>query len=243
VIRTPAPHELMDAWDAGSSEHRLQRSAPLVRAVTGLEPAALAELGIGERERVLVQVRERLFGDTMRALVECPSCGLELELEMATSTLLGATHGPEVVEVEVGDFHLSCRVPRSADLVDAAATGSTSAARAVLLSRAIVSAARDGQPVAAADLPDEAVTAVAARLAAAEPLAHVELPISCDACGATWTRPLDVDGYLWRELDAWAIRLLGEIDALATAYGWSESEVLALSARRRRRYLELVSHG
>jgi hypothetical protein len=233
----------MDAWDAGMSQDRLARSAPLVRAVTGLEPVALAELGIGERERVLVRVRERLFGDTLRARVDCPSCGLVLELELATSTLLGASHGPEVVDVDVGEYHLSCRMPRTADLLDASATGSTSVARTVLIVRAVLSAERDGQPVAATELPDEAVTAVAAALANAEPLAHVELPVSCDACGATWTRPLDLDGFLWRELDAWAARLLGEIAVLATAYGWSESEVLALSPHRRRRYLELVRHG
>jgi hypothetical protein len=243
VIRTPAPRELIDAWDAGSSLPHLRRSEPLLRAVTGLELAALGELGIGERDRFLVQVRQRLFGDTLRALVDCPSCGLVLELELSASTLLGARHGPAVVAVDVGGYHVSCRVPRSIDLSDAAATGSPGAARAVLVSRAVLSAERDGQPIRAGELPDHVVAAAATALADAEPLAHVELPISCDACGATWSRPLDIDGYLWGEVDAWVARLLGEIHALAAAYGWSEDEVMALSPRRRRCYLEMVGHG
>jgi hypothetical protein len=243
VIRTPGPSELLDAWDAGSSLHPLYRSGPLLRAVTGLETAALAELGIGERDRVLVQVRARLFGDILRSLVDCPSCGLVLQLELTASSLLGAHRGPEVVEVDVTGYHLRCRVPRTADLADAAATGSASTSRALLVSRAVLSAEREGEPVTPSELPEAVVSAAAAALAAAEPLAHVELPISCDACAATWTRPLDIDGYLWRELDAWAVRLLGEIHALATAYGWSESEILGLSPRRRRRYLELVGHA
>jgi hypothetical protein len=243
MIRTPAPGELLDAWDAGLSLPPLHRSAPLLRAATGLDGAALEELGIGERDRVLVQLRELLFGHKLHALVDCQSCGIVLELELATSTLLGASGGPELVEVDAEGYRLSCRVPRASDLADAAATGSVGAARDVLVSRAVVSAELDGQPVAPVDLPDRVVTAVAAALADAEPLAHVELPINCDACGATWSRPLDIDGYLWREVDAWATRLLGEIHALATAYGWSESDILALSPRRRRRYLELVGHG
>ena len=243
MTRTPAAAELIDAWDAGSSLPPLRRSGPLLRAATGLDPAALAQLGIGEHDRVLVQIRERLFGDTLRALVDCPSCGLVFELELATSTLLDADRGPEIVEVDVAGHHVSCRMPRSADLVDAASTGSANAARAVLVARAVLSAERDGRQVPVAELPDGVVAAVAAALGEAEPLAHVELPVSCDACGATWSRLLDIDTYLWRELDGWVTRLLGEVHALATAYGWSESEVLALSPRRRRRYLELVGHG
>jgi hypothetical protein len=243
VIRTPDPAELIDAWDAGAELHPIHRSGPLLRAFTGLEPAELAELGIGERDRVLIQVRERLFGNTLRALADCPSCGLVVELELATSTLLAAERGPEAVEVDVAGYGLSCRVPRVTDVAAAAAAGSTSAARAVLVSRAVLSAKRDGQPVAVSGLPDEVVQTAAAALADVEPLAHVELRISCDACGATWHRALDIDGYLWRELDAWADRLMGGVHALATAYGWSESQVLALSPRRRRRYLELAGHG
>jgi hypothetical protein len=34
-----------------------------------------------------------------------------------------------------------------------------------------------------------------------------------------------------------------EVHQLARAYGWSERETLALTPRRRRRYLELVSDG
>jgi hypothetical protein len=243
VIRTPDPGELIDAWDAGSSLHPVQRSGPLLHAVTGLEPAALAELRIGERDRVLIQVRERLFGNTLRALADCPSCGLVFELELALSTLLAAERGPEIVEVDVDGYRLSCRVPRMTDVAEAAAADSASAARAVLVSRAVLSAEQDGTPVAASALPDDVVQAAAAALTVAEPLADVELPISCDACGATWHRPLDIEGFLWRELDGWAERLMGDVHALATTYGWSESQVLALSPRRRRRYLELARHG
>jgi len=35
-------------------------------------------------------------------------------------------------------------------------------------------------------------------------------------------------------------RLLVEVHALASAYGWSEQEILSLSDARRRLYLEMV---
>jgi hypothetical protein len=210
-MRTPAPGELLDAWDAG--------------------------------DRLLVAVRERLFGGTLRAVVDCPSCGLPLEVALPTSTLLAASAGPDAVEVEADGYRVRCRALRPTDLADAGATGSTDAARAVLLARAVESAERDGRPVPADGLPDAVVAAVAAALAEADPLADIELPIGCDACGASWTRLFDIGSYLWQELAAWAAGLLAEVHALASAYGWSEAEILSLPLRRRRVYLDLVSHG
>jgi hypothetical protein len=45
---------------------------------------------------------------------------------------------------------------------------------------------------------------------------------------------------VWRELDDWAQRTLREIHVIAGAYGWSEDEILQLSARRRQMYVEMI---
>ena len=65
-------------------------------------------------------------------------------------------------------------------------------------------------------------------------------PIVCPACGAAYVADLDVAGFVWAELRASAQRLLGEVDTLARAYGWTEPDVLALGERRRAAYLELA---
>jgi len=50
----------------------------------------------------------------------------------------------------------------------------------------------------------------------------------------------DILTYLWSEIEDWAQRLLLEVHTLALAYGWSERDILAMSPRRRRLYLEMV---
>jgi hypothetical protein len=65
--------------------------------------------------------------------------------------------------------------------------------------------------------------------------------LTCPQCAHQWQAPLDIVSFLWSEVHAWAIRLLREIHELASAYGWSEAEILALSPWRRRAYLELVN--
>ncbi len=64
--------------------------------------------------------------------------------------------------------------------------------------------------------------------------------LSCPACGHGWLTPLDAPGYLWREIETQARRLLHEVHALASAYGWREADILAMTARRRWAYLEML---
>jgi hypothetical protein len=45
---------------------------------------------------------------------------------------------------------------------------------------------------------------------------------------------------LWREIESMAGRLLRDVHALASAYGWHEKDILALSPVRRQFYLTLI---
>ena len=47
--------------------------------------------------------------------------------------------------------------------------------------------------------------------------------------------------FVWEEVDAAARRLLGEVHALASAYGWSQEEILALGSQRRAAYMRLIA--
>jgi hypothetical protein len=49
--------------------------------------------------------------------------------------------------------------------------------------------------------------------------------------------------FFWQELDDWADRVLRDVHELASAYGWPENEILALSPRRRQCYLDLIRRG
>jgi hypothetical protein len=54
------------------------------------------------------------------------------------------------------------------------------------------------------------------------------------------TAQLDAGVLLWDEIDARARALLAEVHTLASAYGWSEGEILSLGAARRASYLAMV---
>ncbi|MGW6805848.1 hypothetical protein ACWGCF_46290, partial [Streptomyces sp. NPDC055039] len=90
-------------------------------------------------------------------------------------------------------------------------------------------------------LPADVQRRLAEKAAEADPAADVTLNVNCPECGGATPAALDITSYLWTELDAWARDLLLDVHLLASAYGWSEPEILALSPLRRRYYLELCT--
>jgi hypothetical protein len=70
--------------------------------------------------------------------------------------------------------------------------------------------------------------------------AEQRVELACPTCGHAWQAQLDVAEFLWAGVNTAAGRLLEDVHALAAACGWSEGDVLALSARRRRAYRELA---
>ena len=73
-----------------------------------------------------------------------------------------------------------------------------------------------------------------------DPDADINLALSCENCGKSWLTDFNIGTLLWDEIDAYARSLLAEVHSLASAYGWTESEILTLSPQRREIYLNMV---
>ena len=79
------------------------------------------------------------------------------------------------------------------------------------------------------------------QLESADPLADMRLDVTCHACGHHTAAVLDPCTVLWTDVQRHARSLIEQVHTLARAYGWTESEVLALSVARRSAYLELAT--
>lgn len=96
------------------------------------------------------------------------------------------------------------------------------------------------EPPISARLSRETIDSISAAIAAADPLADLELDGVCPACRECWVAPFAIESFLWSELETWALSTLRDVHVLASAYGWSEPRILALSPARRAAYLELA---
>jgi len=87
---------------------------------------------------------------------------------------------------------------------------------------------------------DAELEEIGERMALADPQAETRLTLHCPECAHAWGETLDITSFLWTEIEGCARRLLFEIHVLASAYGWTEAEILSLSPHRRACYLEMV---
>lgn len=236
--------ELLDAWERGLAESPPARALTLLSASTGAGRDQLARLSVGERDRLLLSLREQTFGPTLDALAVCPSCGQRLEMSFEVADVTVEREGPAPADsfpLSFDGYEAVVRRLTSLDLLAAARAPDARAARRSLFARCLLSARRGDEEVSADLLPEEVVERIAAAMAEADPQADVELALECPGCECVWSAPLDVCSFLWGEIDAWAMRTFCEVHALARAYGWGEREILSMSPWRRQLYLTMVT--
>lgn len=325
-MRSLSPSELLSVWERGAdSAPAAQAALLLAAACPKTPPEELARLSVGQRDALLLELRERLLGNRLDCRAECPACQEPLEWSGETADLLvkqahpqrqetppstGAPAsgpasfcaaqvlaGPEasaptaspspavldalhpnrsadlqigssegisrhvradleicapndrIVESKLetaiyrlisGGCEVHFRLPTVADLAELSPQAGDSQNRDHLLRACLLSATRDGRDLPLADLPATVAAAVVQRMAELDPQADVQFDLCCPQCGHRWNVPLDIVSFFWTELQALAVRLLREVHDLATAYGWSEAEILSLTPRRRQAYLELI---
>jgi hypothetical protein len=235
---------LLRVWERALGRTPPERALALLSAACPeMSQEELAALSVGRRDRLLIALREQTFGARMTSLAACDACGESLELSFDVSDISAGDEQPQPpaeLSVEREGYEARFRLPNGADLVAVARSGDEEAARAGLLERCVLSASREGARVAPVELPRSVVDAIESRMSDADPQADVRLALDCPACGRNFLAAFDVAAYFWSEINAWAYRLLGEVHSLASAYGWREEDILALSPRRRHVYLEMV---
>jgi len=227
--------QLLEVWERGRRASLVARAVELVRsACPELDAQRIAKLPIGARDRTLFEVRSLNFGSEVQALARCPACDERVEAAFDLSMLRELVEpAASSFQVSAGAVRVEFRLPCSLDL-EAAISAGPERGRALLIERCIVDVeAEDSQ------LSESLLTAVAAEMGHVDPASDVQLAMAC-ACGHAFSSSFDIVSYLWREIEVAARRLLEDVHALASAYGWAERDILALTPVRRRMYLEMV---
>jgi hypothetical protein len=235
--------DLLEVWEGGAALGSSQRALALLSAYAGAPQQELALLGIGERDARLACVYEDLFGLSLQAYAECVTCGERLEYELPLAPLqrsFDANKPPSELALDSGDLSLRLRLPNSLDLLAIENCSDCATARRRLAERCVLRAERAQEIVAATDLPDEVIDAISERLGQGDLHLETLIDLACPACQGATRLTLAIDQALWAKIDALCKSLLREVHVLAQCYGWSEAEILSLSAARRRHYLELA---
>lgn len=236
--------ELLDIWDAGRIVSPSGRSLLLLSAFLPEEREVLANRPLGALNSRLLRLRAQLFGPTLDCLASCPQCNAPIETTFGVDELLSHAAEPISEENTIHSLtHEDCtidfRLPTAADLL-ALVTKPGSNRVGELAEHLIDRSVRNGECVSAHELSAEVLEAVERQITELDPLAHIEINLTCPGCRSDWLEVLHVIDFLWLEIGNLAKRILFEVARLASAFGWSEREILALTPERRRSYLALL---
>jgi hypothetical protein len=234
------PFSLLETWEAGVEKRTSGRALVLLAGAAAEGRDAAALLPVGRRDASLLDLRRRLFGSRYTGISSCPSCGHEIELSFDDAEVRRDVGQAGTVPLRVDGVEVAFRLPTGEDLAAIEPASDVATGRAMLLARCIVATDRAGEAIAVDRLPPPVVEAVVARMAELDPQADVSFELECPACSHRWLEPFDIATFLWTEVADAARRLLADVHALASAYGWSEHHILSLTPRRRNAYLEML---
>lgn len=235
--------KLLDLWDSGSRATTWARARLLLQAAWPDHTIALWPLGLVNAR--LLEVRSTVFGSSWNCVANCPACAQVAEVQLDITAMLAAA--PNVDFADIQTWHVlneangatRFRLPVLGDL---ARTDTVETLRASQLLHAIVEMPTSQTMIDASmlDQPTPIRSEIEQQLLQLDPLAAIDIVMDCPSCDHQWRAAVDVIGMLWAELSAMAKRLLGDVARLAAVFGWSETQILALSSVRRQHYLDMV---
>ena len=227
--------KLLDIREAGFAAVPVDRIFLLLTAgYPELSAEQIGQLTLGEKEVYLLQLREQLFGVKLECVVDCPHCGELLEFGFSAADIGAADYRPSRNATQVA-HGLTVRPLTLNDLRMAGGEGRALLGHAISLDNQVE------KPPIVDSIRPEAVDQVSASLLAIDPLMNIHLDLNCSGCGEHWSAPFETISYLWAEIERWGEHMLQTIHLMADAYGWSEQDVLAMSAWRRQRYVEMIT--
>ncbi len=241
-MRPLSPSQMLAVWERSLEEVPLERALTLLQAATPeCDRQTLAALSIGQRDSRLLTLREWAFGSEISACTFCPQCRQALEFTFQVDDLLQRGKS-EMAEVpySLAGYEVLLRPVNTLDLVNCLGLDMSAIQRRLFGSCLL--AARSGEATISHDqVPDEVALPALENVTRADAQADLYIETSCPNCDHSFRETFDIVSFFWSEIDAWVRRILREVHALASAYGWKENDILALTPLRRRLYLEMVS--
>lgn len=245
--------------ETGESLLPAQRTtALLARCLTRLGPLSpvatetAASLTAGDREALLLILRRLSLGERLQCVLDCPDplCGERMDLDLQVSDLLlpPYPHARERYETTItengSNYNVRFRLPTGAHQEEAAllARSDPHAAADLLLRRCVERVVTEDDR-GIEDLPPVIVERLPAVMAELDPQAELVLSLTCPACSHDFSALFDAAAFLFQELDNRTRHIYGEVHLLALYYHWSEAEIMDMTPRKRRLYLDLLSEA
>ncbi len=265
---TGREEELLARMDTPSAELVTEIIARCVRRVGAIEPVT-AEIArgllVGDRQYILLLLRQLTFGDKVQATISCPwrDCGERIDIDFNISEVPvtrceqpqafyrmqvepDMLAGSDIPGLQAGTpLEIEFRLPNGADqeVVGPYVAHNQSEALTLLLTRCIKSIGQNEQAVAEIinALCGKARHQIECEMEAHAPSVELTMETDCPECGRSFIAPFELQDFFFGELKVSTDLLYREVHYLAFHYHWSEEEIMRMPRERRRQYLDVLT--
>lgn len=202
----------------------------LARVASVSDGRAPERLAASDRDRLLACVYRRTWGDAIRSTLTCRACAARFDLGFSLRALqehldANGAHADPGADREFAE-------PGGERIVVPCAVDELAAARHATPVEALARAASDSGTAS--------VAAIAERLEALAPILDLELLAACAECGHEQAIEFDLQSFLLARLLNERALLTRDIHVLASTYGWSFAEILALPRTQRQAQVAMI---
>ena len=229
----------------------LARGIASVGEISPVPEHVTQQMLVGDRQFLLLRLRQATFGDHVRAGLICPwpDCGQRVTIEFALSDVPVAESvdkGPmyamqlsaQAANGGDADRRVAFRLPTGADQEEVAGWLPVNEAHALtlLLERCVEDGADRAprfSPLARAEIEE--------RMRQLAPGVEQLMEAGCAECGRAFLVPFDVQRFFFGELRTDSDLLYREVHYLAYHYHWSEHEIMSMTRDKRHTYLRVLA--
>ena len=235
-VRGLTEGELLSVWECGIRLSPAGRAELILETVAGNVPEATT---LGDRDCALMKIYENTFGSVIELADTCLSCGevFEYTLDLQVIQNSSVRVGESSFAVSFDSWEAECRLPLMVDIGKCLDTGEAGTGLAV---RCITSIKSGGASAPFHSVPEELLAKIEKRILELDPAVEISLELPCPSCAHSQISFFDITDLLWKKVTAGAQLVASNVHTLATAYGWTEENILGMSSSRRQLYLSIV---
>ena len=225
--------------------------------IRGVSQELMRQLLVGDRQFLMLKLRELTFGERVQATVSCPwpNCDTRVDIDfnitdipikaMDHVTANYQFHFAQGLATDSSDLEICFRLPNGSDqeVLSSHLAANEATALTHLLWRCI-------QRIGDCESPDlEQIRSLSLplrveienKMQCLAPDVELTMEAQCPECHRQFTIPFDLQEFFFAELNTSRELLRREIHYLAYHYHWSEQDILNMSRDKRREYIEILA--
>lgn len=227
-----------------------------IGSITDITHDVVRNLLVGDRDYLVLKLRQMTFGDRVDATLTCPNkeCIEKIDIDFSlkdipikkgdiSSKIFTMTLPSKKLNNRSG-IEVEFRLPSGGDQEELAtvALNDESKAETRLLSRCIqnIKGIKEIDDFQIKQLTQVQRKRIEKEMAEIAPSVDLEIEAKCPECENVFSFPFNISEFFINEINANLDQLYQEVHYLAFYYHWSESEILSMPLTKRRKYLELL---